>query len=255
MALALSCIAFFVNDVRMIRASKVQELSALATILGANTTAAVEFNDAKTATELLSSLRQQPSVEFACLYDAHGRLLATYPAHLQEDVVAPPAPSKSGFTFVGSDRLDIVEKVAHGGDNVSTIYLRADMRELRRQIRDYLWITLAVLTISLAVSLLLARRLQRFVIAPILRLVEVMRRVTSRRRLFDPRGELGQRRIGRLERRLQRHARSDRTRAERPCSRPATNWRTASSSGPPNCKSPRRPPKRPTAPRANSWPT
>ena len=178
-ALALSCIAFFVNDVRMIRASKVQELSALATILGANTTAAVEFNDAKTATELLSSLCQQPSVEFACLYDAHGRLLATYPAHLQEDVAAPPAPLTSGFTFVGSDRLDVVEKVAHKGDNVSTIYLRADMRELRRQISDYLWITLAVLAVSLTVSLLLARRLQRFVIAPILRLVEAMRRVTS----------------------------------------------------------------------------
>jgi two-component system, sensor histidine kinase len=178
-ALTLSCIAFFIYNVWMIRASKVQELSALTTILGANTTAAVEFNDAKTATELLSSLRQQPSVEFACLYDARGRLLATYPASLQEDVVAPPAPSTSGFTFVGSDRLDIVEKVAHGGDPVSTIYLRTDMRELRRQIGGYLWITLAVLVVSLAVSLLLARRLQRFVIAPILRLVDAMRRVTN----------------------------------------------------------------------------
>ena len=88
-ALSLSCIAFFINDVRMIRASKVRELSALATILGANTTAAVEFNDAKTATELLASLRQQPAVEFACLYDAHGKLFATYPAELPEGLSCP----------------------------------------------------------------------------------------------------------------------------------------------------------------------
>ncbi len=177
-ALSLSCIAFFIYNVWVIRASKAQELSALATILGANTMAAVEFNDAKAARELLASLRQQPAVKFAYLYDAHGRPLATYPADLPFGSVVPPMPSESGFAYVGSDRLDIAEKVVHDGDNVSTIYLRADMRELQRQIWAYLWITLVVLAISLAVSLLLARRLQHFVIAPILRLVDAMRRVT-----------------------------------------------------------------------------
>jgi len=178
-ALSLSCIAFFVNNVQMIRASKVRELSTLASILGANTTAAVEFNDVKTATELLASLRQQPGVEFACLYNAHGRLFATYPAELSEGFFVPPAPSESGATFVGSDRLDIAEKVASGGDKVSTIYLRAGMRELQKQIWDFVWITLAVLMVSLAVSMVLARRLQRFLTAPISRLVEAMRRVTN----------------------------------------------------------------------------
>jgi two-component system, sensor histidine kinase len=177
-ALTLSSIAFFTNDMRMLRDSKVQELSALATILGANTTAAVEFNDAKTATELLSSLGRQPSVKLACLYDAHGRLLATYPADLRDTASVPPLPQINEFTFVGSDHLDIVEKVVRAGEKVSTIHLRADMRELRAKTRDYLLISLAALTISLAVSLLLARRLQRFVVAPILRLVEIMGRVT-----------------------------------------------------------------------------
>ena len=112
-ALSLSCIAFFVNNVQMIRASKVRELSTLATILGANTTAAVEFNDTKTATELLASLRRQPAVKFACLYDAHGKLFATYPAELPEGFRSPGAVA-SGSTFVGSDRLDISEKVVRG---------------------------------------------------------------------------------------------------------------------------------------------
>jgi two-component system, sensor histidine kinase len=177
-ALSLSCIAFFVNNVQMIRASKVREFSTLATILGANTTAAVEFNDVKTATELLASLRQQPTVEFACLYDAHGKLFATYPAELPEGFFVPPPPTTNGATFVGSGRLDIAEKVASGGDKVSTIYLRASMRELQKQIWDYVWITLAVLVVSLAISVVLARRLQRFLTTPISRLAEAMQRVT-----------------------------------------------------------------------------
>ena len=40
-ALLLSCVAFFTHDVRMIRASKARQLSALATVLGSNTTAAL----------------------------------------------------------------------------------------------------------------------------------------------------------------------------------------------------------------------
>ncbi len=176
-ALALSCIAFFFNNVQMIRASKVREFSTLATILSANTTAAVEFNDTKTATELLASLRQQPTVEFACLYDAHGNLFATYPAELPEGFFVPSPPSASGALFVGSDRLDITEKVALGGDKVSTIYLRAGMRELRKQTWDFVGITMVVLAVSLAVSLVLARRLQRFLTTPISRLAEAMQRV------------------------------------------------------------------------------
>ena len=179
LALALSCAAFFANNVWMIRASKVQELSTLATILGSNTMAAVEFNDARTATDLLASLRQQSAVQFACLYDAHGKRFATYPAELPSDIDLPSTPPQSGATFIGSNYLDIVEETTAGGDRVSTIYLRADMRELRQQIWDFLWIALAVLAISLSVSIVLARRLQRFVTRPILRLVEAMRRVAS----------------------------------------------------------------------------
>lgn len=178
-ALSLSCVAFFVNNVWMIRAAKVRELSTLVTILGANTTAAVEFNDSKTATELLASLRRQPTVEFACLYDARGKVFATYPAKLPDGVIIPPAPSKSGSTFVGSDRLDVTEKVSSGSDTVSTIYLRAGMRELQKQTWDFVWITLMVLAVSLAVSVVLARQLQRFVTVPIQRLVNAMKRVTN----------------------------------------------------------------------------
>jgi two-component system, sensor histidine kinase len=178
-ALSLSCVAFFVNNLWTIRASKVRELSTLVTILGANTTAAVEFNDKKTATELLASLHRQPAVEFVCLYDADGNVFATYPAQLPNGVVAPLKPSAAGATFVGSDRLDIAQQFSSGNDQISAIYLRASMRELRRQIWDFVGITLTVLVVSLAVSVVLSRRLQRFVTEPIRRLVDAMKHVTD----------------------------------------------------------------------------
>ena len=178
-ALALSCIAFFINNVWMVRSSKVRELSTLANILGSNTTAAVEFNDPKTATELLSSLRRQPAIEFACLYDSHGKLFATYPAEPPAGFIVPTLPPENGAHFQGSEYLDIAQTITSDKDRVSTIYLRAGMNELQRQIWDYLWITLSVLAISLIVSIILARRLQRIVTRPIFRLADAMQRVTS----------------------------------------------------------------------------
>ncbi len=178
-ALSLSCIAFFINNAWMIRASKLQQLSALATILGSNTTAAVEFNDAKTARELLSSLRQQPSVEFAILYDAHGKPFATYPANLQEDVLAPLPPSARGKAVAVPGHLDIAQDVVRGGEKVSTIYVRTATTELQQQIWHFVWITLVVLLVSLVMSMLLAHRLQGIVTMPIRRLVEAMRRIAD----------------------------------------------------------------------------
>ena len=177
-ALALSCVAFFVNDVWLIRNSKREQLSALATILGSNATAALEFSDAKTAAELLASLREQPAVEFACLYDHQGKAFATYPADLPQGFVLPPAPSANGATFTDSGRLEVSQYIGRNDDKVGSIYVRARMDELQKQMWGYAWITLAVLAVSLAVSILLARRLQRFITLPILRLVEAMKRVT-----------------------------------------------------------------------------
>ena len=91
-ALVLSSAAFVANDVRLIRSSKIYQLTALADAVGQNTTAALEFNDAQAATELLSSLGHQPSITFACLYDAKGTILASYPRVAPARSVHPTRP-------------------------------------------------------------------------------------------------------------------------------------------------------------------
>ncbi|MEN6458888.1 MAG: ATP-binding protein [Thermoguttaceae bacterium] len=171
-ALLLSCIAFFINNAWTIRAARVRELSTIATILGANTTAAVEFNDVKTVTELLGSLKQQPAIQFAGVYDAHGKLFASYPAH-----ALPPAARDT--KSLGPDFVDIAQDIVVGRDKIGTIHLLADMRELRQQALEYLRIALLVLAAALTVSIALARRLHRLVTKPIANLVEAMRRVTE----------------------------------------------------------------------------
>ena len=178
-ALALSCVAFVVQDVRIIRASKAQELSALTSILGYNAEFALVFNDPKTAARLLESLRQQPSVEFACLYDAHDQPFATYPAKPPPESSIPPAPQESGTVFLPTGYLNVAHVLTRDNEKLGTIFVRTSLHDLNKQIVNYLSIALLVLLISLAFSVFLATRLQKFITKPIFRLVEVMQKVTK----------------------------------------------------------------------------
>src|SRR4051812_36623541 len=87
--LLLCSTAFIVNDVRMIKSSMSERVLALAEVMGANSVAALNFNDPATAEEVLTSLRQDPTIVLACTYDSSGKVVATYRA--PDARGAPPA--------------------------------------------------------------------------------------------------------------------------------------------------------------------
>lgn len=177
-ALLLSCIAFVTNDVRMIRSSMIEQMSILAEVLGSNSTAALSFDDAKTAGELLMSLKKQPSVELACIYDADGEVFATY--HRGDSVPTIPAvPPPPGFQFTSDGYFNVSRKIQHDGDTIGTIYLHANMSELYDQIFWYVNIVAAVMIGSLAASILLSSRMQRAISAPIVRLAEAAEQIST----------------------------------------------------------------------------
>lgn len=175
-ALLLSTATFVINDVRMIRQSMVQQTSTLAEVLGANCTAALSFDDAKAAGELLMSLQKEPAVDLAAIYDASGKTFVTYRSG--DQVVRPPAkPPAPGHDFE-SRYLSIARPIVHDGQRIGTIYLRANMRELYDQIFWYVNIVAAVLIVSLASSILLSSRVQRAISAPILNLAQAAEKVS-----------------------------------------------------------------------------
>jgi len=177
-ALLLSCVAFVTNDVRMIRASMITQMSTLAQVLGSNSTAALSFDDARTASELLHSLEEQPAVEFACLYDSAGRIFASY-HRVTTQFTPPAAPSQAGYEFVSGGYLDVTRNIENNGQRVGTIYLHASMDDLYDQIFWYINIVAAVMIVSLAASILLSSRVRRVISLPILNLAEAAQRISQ----------------------------------------------------------------------------
>jgi signal transduction histidine kinase/CheY-like chemotaxis protein/HPt (histidine-containing phosphotransfer) domain-containing protein len=177
-ALALSSAGVIVNEIYTMRAFKMESLQSQTEMLAFNSTAVLSFRDAPAARNLLASLQSQPTVEFACLYDADGRPLATYPA----GATAGPAPAASAadqHRFTANGQLEVCRRVVDHGEPVGTLYLRANADDLRRQLAGHTKIVMMVALLALIASLLLADRLQRSISGPILRLANTATTISA----------------------------------------------------------------------------
>ena len=78
--LLLTAAAFTVYDLVTYRQNLVHSLSATAAIIADHSSAALACRDEKDARATLASLRADPRIVAAALYDAHGNLFVRYPA-------------------------------------------------------------------------------------------------------------------------------------------------------------------------------
>ncbi len=153
-------------------------IGVLAEIIGANSTAALAFDDPKNAQEILSALAAERQIAAAAIYDKEGALFARFP---QERPRAdfPVTPRPDGFAFERA-QLMLFLPIVQEGDRLGTIHVRADLGEMYSRLNVYGVLILLVAASSFLAALLLSRVLQRQISAPILELAKVATAVSER---------------------------------------------------------------------------
>ncbi len=194
-ALLVACAAFVAYDQVSMRKGMTRNLSAVAQIIGANSTAALAFGDQASAEELLAFLRAKPQVVSACIYSEDNTPFATY---LRGDSAAnfTPPPVREEVTYFEGDRLNLFQPIILQDEQVGTVYIESDLSELQSRLRKNELTVAIVLLASLLLAFLLSSWLQRAISAPVLRLVETARAVSgekdySIRAVKDSQDELG----------------------------------------------------------------
>lgn len=167
---------FMLNHVLTIRASMVRTLTALGEVVGGNCTAAIDFQRPDDAADVLASLRQEPLVSAACIYDRTGKVFATY-RRAGSGGFSPP-PSRSGRYFHGP-YLDVYRPITEQGERLGTVLIRGRTDEIRRQVARSLNIGGWVLAVSIIGAVLLSVMLQRLISDPIRRLADVANQVSK----------------------------------------------------------------------------
>ncbi|MDQ8198083.1 ATP-binding protein [Pelagicoccus enzymogenes] len=154
------------------------KLSSMAGILAGNSVAALRFEDNITAQEHLATLRSEPHITCAAIYQSDGQLFAQYLR--DENCELPVSPPQAGSQSSATS-FSIAQEIELNGSAVGSIYLRSDNSELFAQLTTSLFINSIILIGSLAVSILLAKRLLPLITRPIEELANLAHRVSEER--------------------------------------------------------------------------
>lgn len=176
--LLLACAAFVTYELVLFRRTMVRDLSTLAGIIGSNSTAALAFNDQRSAEETLAALRAEPHIVSACLYARDGRVFARY---LRGDVrgeVFAPAPQEDGHRF-GKDDLAVFRRIVLDNETIGTVYIQSDLEEVYSRLKLYGTIVAIVMSAASFVAFLLSSQLQGVISGPVLHLAQIARTVTA----------------------------------------------------------------------------
>src|SRR5205814_7565943 len=170
-ALLLAGGAFVLFEVISFRKAMTENLSSLASVVGDNCTAALKFGDRATARELLGTLEKESHFTAACIYDHNGKVFESY-LRDQASFQFPPPSAGERHEFT-SDYLELFRPIKLKGERIGTIYMRSDLDELYKRLRQFGGIVAIVLTASIIVALLLSIFFQRLVSEPILALARM----------------------------------------------------------------------------------
>lgn len=175
-ALFSSCAAFFFKEWVDLRAHMVQDLVTTAQVLGANSTAALTFNDQNAAKDILKALRAQPHVTSARICTDESNVLASYAG---SDQKTPGKCQGSDETLFTTGHLAVSSPIILDGQRIGTIQITSDTEELISLIWRYLIITGSILIGSLLLAYLIGSKLQWLISGPILTLVRTSKYVSE----------------------------------------------------------------------------
>src|SRR6266404_2213435 len=123
-ALVVSGVALLVYDLRAYQQSWVNDLVTQADILGQASTAALAFDDPRTAEQNLALLKLRPQISAAAIYTAKGELFATYKRNDVAEPKFPEAPGASGHR-IDDGQLVVFQRLEQGNELLGTVYVRA----------------------------------------------------------------------------------------------------------------------------------
>jgi two-component system, sensor histidine kinase and response regulator len=170
--------AYIAYDLRNFRARLAQEMAVLAQIVGSNH--AQSLGSPRTEAVELDVLQFRDCILAAAVYTVDGDLHAEYLGATTPEDIGIPADEAQGQR-VSADEVVTIREIKRDGVLVGRIVILSDLRDVTSRFQRHGQIALGVLLVSLVAIFFLARSLQKVITRPVLRLIDVARRVTGER--------------------------------------------------------------------------
>ena len=180
--LTLSFILFMAIEIISARSDTEARLQILASVLGANSSAAITYRDKKATEEILSTLSSQKNIIWAGIV-INDEILARYqsenfalldPAKKQKIIQHHNSPI---FLF-GYIKVD--EPIYFDGEIIGDFHIIGDMSRAHAVLKQQALLGLGVFIISMLLAFILSNRLQRIISDPVNHLLKTMSFVANK---------------------------------------------------------------------------
>lgn len=175
--LLLAFAGFSVLNITVFVQNQKNKMRILAHVIAENSQAALSFNDSQAAADVLASLRAEPHIVSAAVYDRLGRLFAQYRS--EELPELPEAGIAALSQIFKKSRLDVYQPVLLRGENIGLIFLQADRRELDALIFNYFILGFIILFVAGLAAVAVSSRMQHTISRPVTALTQVAEAVSA----------------------------------------------------------------------------
>ena len=175
-ALAAIFVAF---DYRELERRMIAELQLTAETIGANSTAALNFDDRRTGEEILTALRGDVRVREAVLYAANGSEFAAFRSDGAQPAAIDSARLRGGPTVKGNAAL-LVHDIFMNDERLGRIILRADLSGLRQHLWTTVGLSLLVLPVTIIIGHLFATWFVAIITHPVRKLTSAARHLAGK---------------------------------------------------------------------------
>ena len=175
-ALVLACAGFAINGVQTLRQAKVRQLCDQVKMVAFHASPVLTLRSKAAGERLLGSLYSEPTIEVACILDEKLEIIASYGAAPEQ--ATPEMAMSEGHRFVDFGHVDVVQSIAIGGQQIGSIYVRANTKDMQAQLIDFAQIAGYVLASAMVVAMFLSIGLQRGISRPISALTQAAQRIT-----------------------------------------------------------------------------
>jgi signal transduction histidine kinase/HAMP domain-containing protein len=179
-ALLLAGVSYVTYDLITFRRTMTRDLSTLAEIIGANSAAALAFDDQPFAKEVLTSLSVKQNIVGASLSKKDGRLFARYDRGPTAGGgrLDQPARRRSGWR---AGLLEISRPIVFDREAIGSIAIQSDLQEFYARLERYGTLGALVMLVSSGIGFVLSSKLQRAISEPILHLAGTARDISQKK--------------------------------------------------------------------------
>ncbi len=194
--LGLAASLFFLYELGNEEKRVSTEIDNKATLIAANIASTLLFNDTVSANETLRTLKVDPSVLIAVLFDEVGNPFATYS---QEEGYASQLETtalKPEGVYLEEEFIEVFRPATIQDNRVGTVFIRSDLTGFEEKIISYSYIVFFIFLASLILAAFLSYQFQRIITTPIEKLVRLVSQVSkdkdySMRLHIDSHDEIG----------------------------------------------------------------